>query len=270
MRRSWGSLLIVVVVLCGAAAFADEASYRAWHRKGVQALKKGAHDRALEAFKAAVAADPGEPDGYFNAGNVARHLKRCGDVLLYFRGFLYLAPGTEDDRTAKAALKECERKGETGRVSIQSEPVGAEVTVSGVLVGQTPLPNLVLPVGEFPVEFRHPDCEVHREMVTIRADEPARVVASLPLKPAFGYLEVVTTPSEGVTVWVDDREVGVTPIEKVRLPVGKVLVRLGKSGYDSWIRAVVIQKDRTHRLEARLEEAPAGAEETRGARGDGE
>lgn len=270
MRGHWGVVLIGVAAVWGSTASADETPYRTWHRKGVQALKKRAYDRALEAFKAAVAADPGEPDGYFNAGNVARHLKRCRDVLLYFRGFLYLSPGTEDDRTAKAALKECERKGETGRVFIQSDPTGAEVSVSGVLVGQTPLPDLVLPVGEIPVEFRHPDCEVHRETVTVRADEPVRITASLPLKPAFGTLEVVPVPAEGVTVWVNDREVGVTPLDKVTLPVGKVLVRLGKPGYDPWIRAVVIQKDRTYRLEATLEVTPAGPEGTRDASGGGE
>lgn len=262
MRGHRGVVLIVVAAVWGSTASADETPYQTWHRKGTQALKKRAYDRALEAFRAAVAADPGELDGYFNAGNVARHLKRCRDVLLFFRGFLYLSPGTEDDRAAKAALKECERKGETGQVSIQSEPAGAEVSVSGVLVGQTPLPGLVLPVGDTVVEFRHPDCEVHRETVTVRADEPARVTAALRLKPAFGTLEVVAVPAEGVTVWVDEREVGVTPLEKVRLPVGKVLVRLGKPGYDPWIRAVVIQKDRTHRLEATLEETASGPGET--------
>ncbi len=270
MKGHRGVVLIVVAAVWGSTALADETPYRTWHRKGVQALKKRAYDRALEAFRAAVAADPGELDAYFNAGNVARHLKRCRDVLLYFRGFLYLSPGTDDDRTAKAALKECERKGETGRVSIQSEPAGAEVSVSGVLVGQTPLPDLVLPVGEYAVEFRHPDCEVHRETVTVRADEPVRMMAALPLKPAFGFLEVVPVPAEGVTVWVDDREVGVTPLEKVRLPAGKVLVRLEKPGYDRWIRAVVIQKDRTHRLEATLEATPAGPLESGDAPGRGE
>ncbi len=254
----WAVVLAIAGSGWASSVLADETPYRTWHRKGAQALKKRAYDKALEAFKAAVAADPTEADGYFNAGSVARHLKRCRDVLLYFRGFLYLSPGTEDDRIAKAALKECERKGETGRIAVQSEPTGAEVFVGGVLVGQAPLPDLVLPVGEWTVEFRHPDCEVHREVVTVKADEPARVVAALPLKPAFGYLEVVTTPAEGVTVWVGDKEVGVTPIEKVKWPVGKVLVRLEKPGFDPWVRAVMIQRERTYRLEATLEPAQPG------------
>lgn len=234
---------------------ADETLYRTWHRKGAQALEKRLYRGALEAFKAAVSADPSQPDGYFNVGSVAMHLKRCRDVLLYFQGFLYLSPGTDDDKVAKKAIKDCEKGAK--RVLVRSEPPGAEVIVAGVLVGRTPLTDLTLTVGDYPFEFRHPDCEVRQETIAVRGDEPIEVTGLLELKPAFGYLEVVTIPAEGVTVWVDDREVGVTPLQRIMLPVGKVLVRLEKPGYDRWIRSVRIQKDAAYRLDARLEENPA-------------
>ena len=229
-------------------------------------MKKRAYDRALEAFKAAVNADPGALDGYFNAGSVARHLRRCRDVLLYFRGFLYLSPGTEDDKTARAAIRECDRGPEVGRLSVRSEASGAEVFLDGVLVGRVPLNDLTVVPGDYRVEVRHPDYEPFAQAVKVASGETASVTAVLVMKPAFGYLQVVTVPADGVTVYLDDREVGVTPIETLKLKVGKVLVRFEKPGYDPWIRAVTIQKDRTYRLEATLE-AASGTSETGGSPG---
>lgn len=237
--------------------YADD--YGTWHRKAIQALKRKDFVRALEAFKSCVEADPTNMDGYFNVGNVARHLKRCKDVLLYFRGFLALSPGTPDDKTAKEGIRECEKKERTGTLTVLSDPSGAEVLVDGVFVGTTPLRELVLPHGEFVLKLRHPDCQEHVERVTVTAQELTKVNLSLALKPAFGYLEVKTEPAEGVSVWIGDEMVGVTPVGPLKLPVGKVLVRFEKPGYDRWVRAVFIKKDTTQVLEATLEPLPESA-----------
>ena len=65
-----------------------------------------------------------------------------------------------------------------GRVSINAQP-WAEVFISGRLVGETPLANLSVPVGEHEVLFRHPELGERRQRITVRADAPARVSVSL-------------------------------------------------------------------------------------------
>lgn len=61
-----------------------------------------------------------------------------------------------------------------GRVSFNAEP-WAEVWLEGRRLGETPLLNIVLPLGTHDVVFRHPQLGERRETVTVRARTPARV-----------------------------------------------------------------------------------------------
>lgn len=61
-----------------------------------------------------------------------------------------------------------------GMVSINAKP-WAEVFVEGNRLGETPLGNVSLPVGEHEVVFRHPQLGERRQAVTVRAATPARV-----------------------------------------------------------------------------------------------
>lgn len=63
-------------------------------------------------------------------------------------------------------------------VSINAQP-WAEVAVDGRVLGDTPLANLMLPIGVHRVVFRHPDLGERVETVTVRADGVNRVSADL-------------------------------------------------------------------------------------------
>ena len=64
-----------------------------------------------------------------------------------------------------------------GRVSINAQP-WAEVSIDSRPVGETPLANLSVAVGEHDVVFRHPELGERRQRITVRADTPARVSQS--------------------------------------------------------------------------------------------
>ena len=61
-----------------------------------------------------------------------------------------------------------------GRISINAQP-WAQVLIDDQPVGETPLANVQVPIGEHQVTFRHPQMGERRERVTVRADVPARV-----------------------------------------------------------------------------------------------
>jgi PEGA domain len=65
-----------------------------------------------------------------------------------------------------------------GRVSINAVP-WAEVSVDGKRVGETPLGNLAVPVGEREFTFRHPQLGERRQKAIVRADGVTRVTADL-------------------------------------------------------------------------------------------
>jgi hypothetical protein len=61
-----------------------------------------------------------------------------------------------------------------GRISINAQP-WAQVLIDDEPVGETPLANVQVPIGEHQITFRHPQLGERRERVTVRADAPARV-----------------------------------------------------------------------------------------------
>lgn len=63
-------------------------------------------------------------------------------------------------------------------VAINAQP-WAEVVVDGRVHGETPLANLMLPIGEHAIVLRHPDLGERMETVTVRATGANRVSADL-------------------------------------------------------------------------------------------
>ena len=64
-----------------------------------------------------------------------------------------------------------------GRLSINAEP-WAQVTIDDKPIGDTPLANVSVTLGEHEVLFRHPQLGDRKETVVVRADAPARVSTS--------------------------------------------------------------------------------------------
>jgi hypothetical protein len=62
----------------------------------------------------------------------------------------------------------------TGQISINAQP-WAQVLIDDKPIGETPLANVPVSLGDHQVVFRNPQFGEHRETVTVRADAPARV-----------------------------------------------------------------------------------------------
>jgi hypothetical protein len=66
----------------------------------------------------------------------------------------------------------------TGTMAVNATP-WAEVWVDGEKAGETPIGNLVVPVGSHTVVFRHPELGERRQSVVVMLSSPARVSADL-------------------------------------------------------------------------------------------
>jgi hypothetical protein len=64
-----------------------------------------------------------------------------------------------------------------GRISVNAEP-WAQVSIDDKAIGDTPLANVSVSLGDHQVVFRHPQFGERRETVTVRADAPARISTS--------------------------------------------------------------------------------------------
>ncbi len=67
-------------------------------------------------------------------------------------------------------------------VQINAQP-WAEVLLDGRVLGETPLANLMLPIGTHQFVFRHPDLGERVQPVTVRLNAPNRVTADLRRAP---------------------------------------------------------------------------------------
>jgi hypothetical protein len=65
-----------------------------------------------------------------------------------------------------------------GRININAIP-WAEVLIDGKLVGETPIGNLSIPLGEHEIVFRHPQLGEARQTAIVRSDALTRVSANL-------------------------------------------------------------------------------------------
>lgn len=63
-------------------------------------------------------------------------------------------------------------------VHVNAQP-WAEVLVDGVLLGETPLANVLLPIGHHQLVLRHPELGERTQAFTVRANGPNRVAADL-------------------------------------------------------------------------------------------
>ena len=119
-----------------------------------------------------------------------------------------------------------------GALSITSEPSGADVYLSGELVGQTPYSDPRLASAKYLVDIRKP-LYLPLSNQTIAIEDGQRTERSFKLEPNFGDLSVASDPSAAtITLEADGREVfrGTSPIS-LQLEPATYILSASKSGY---------------------------------------
>ena len=119
-----------------------------------------------------------------------------------------------------------------GSLSITSEPSGADVYLSGELVGQTPYSSSRLASAKYLVDIRKP-LYLPLSNQTIAVEDGKLSERSFKLQPNFGDLSVASEPSAAtITLEANGREVyrGTTPIS-LQLEPATYLLSASKSGY---------------------------------------
>ena len=119
-----------------------------------------------------------------------------------------------------------------GSLSITSEPSGADVYLSGELVGQTPYSNQRLASAKYLVDIRKP-LYLPLSNQTIAVEDGKLSEHSFKLRPNFGDLSVASDPPAAtITLEANGREVyrGTTPIS-LQLEPATYLLSASKSGY---------------------------------------
>ena len=124
---------------------------------------------------------------------------------------------------------------------VQSDQNDALVYIDGDMLGAKEARKLV-DVGT--THTYKIECKLyHEESGNVTVNDKA--VVNKQLRPAFGYLDISSTPEQGANVWVDGDLVGVTPIKTDKLASGTHTVRVMKDMYKMKEQSFVVTDGQT-------------------------
>ena len=110
---------------------------------------------------------------------------------------------------------------------VQADQPDAVVYIDGEMLGAKEARKLV---DDGTTHTYKIECKLyHEESGTVTVKD--KTVVNKTLRPAFGYLNISSTPEQGANVWVDGDLLGVTPIKTDKLASGTHTVRVMKDMY---------------------------------------
>ena len=161
----------------------------------------------------------------------------------------YLPDAVQELHTYKVILK-----------AIVVTPPTPEKTMYNYLIVKADQPNAVITIdgqyageGEaskpFKVGETHTwsiECELyHPESGNATIVKDNAVTIEKTLRPAFGFINITSTPESGATVFVDNKKVGTTPFKTDRIASGEHKVRVMKEMYSTAEKTVTVTDGNT-------------------------
>jgi hypothetical protein len=180
--------------------------------QGTKLYQQGDVADALEKFQAAYAAFP-SPKLMFNIGQANRDLSRPVEALEAFEKFLVGAVDASPEMIADARKSVAQLQKTLGRIQVDCESAGAEVSVDGKSVGLAPLPDLIwVTPGRHQVTAKYASAAPAIEDVDVTAGSvgtvtlrlrPVEVLqATAAHKPAPDFdVQAASAPSGGSEGW---------------------------------------------------------------------
>jgi len=147
--------------------------------QGTKLYAQGDVAGALEKFDAAYAAYA-SPKLMFNIGQCNRDLSRPVEALEAFEKFLASAADASPEMAADARKSVAQLQKKLGRIQIDCETAGAEVSVDGKSVGLAPLPDPIWATpGHHQVTAKHASAALAIEDVDVTAGSVSTVTVRL-------------------------------------------------------------------------------------------
>ncbi len=128
-----------------------------------------------------------------------------------------------------------------GYLSVDSSPAGAKVYVDGSYIGDTPIENYKLSIGQHSLKITKQGYQDYTTTIILNPGDSKTL--NIELTPIFGYLTINSNPS-GATVFIDGTKIGKTPIEKHKILTGTHRVLVKMNGYHEESFNVLIQSNK--------------------------
>ncbi|MBI5042773.1 MAG: PEGA domain-containing protein, partial [Nitrospirae bacterium] len=141
-----------------------------------------------------------------------------------------------------------------GSIRVKSSPK-ARIFINGKPAGTTPNEITNLPVGEYNVALKHDDFPEWTTQISVEENKAAEAAHSFikkeVKKEGFGSLMINSQPW-GV-VYLDDREIGATPITIPKVPEGRHKIKVVRKGFKELEMDVRVEPKKKNTLSLKLE-----------------
>ena len=151
------------------------------------------------------------------------------------------------DRTPR--MVQVQLTSDAAKLSVDSTPPGATVSLNGIVEGQTPCKLERVPTGEIRLELTMQGFEPHASLLKLTPGQDETVSATLQSIPA--ELRIVTIPA-GVRIYVGDQFRGTSPVTLPGLAPGTYDIRAEHPGYEPVTASTVLDRADRHTQELRL------------------
>ncbi len=116
-----------------------------------------------------------------------------------------------------------------GLVTFETDPVGAEVAIDGIISGSTPTEPLEVPAGSRQITFSAPRYQPLALLVDINGKHEPQTVSGT-LTPNWAEVTLVTEPA-GARIFLDDEPTGAVTPATIEVLAGEHEVRLKLAGH---------------------------------------
>ena len=237
---------------------AEEKSFETAERY----FQRGLWKRAIDGYEKALPSYNQDSGIFYRLVVASVEEGEARKAILYGLGFNYLSPAHEFADRLNAMVKKAETSLQRAKVnpvsvSFNIEPKGTEITLNYVPVGESGKGKVSLYPGKYTVLGTYYGHHTFKKVIEVK-DQPITVRGTLKKVITYGKLKIKTQPEKGITVYVDRKKVGVTPLEPIKLRSGRHYIRFEKEGFDRWHRYVTVENDGLHLLEPIMERTPPG------------
>lgn len=136
-----------------------------------------------------------------------------------------------------------------GRLSVTTTPAQAKIYVDGKLAGEAPLEDFELPEGEHAVGI---GLDGHRHIKrTVEVPGGDSVKVAVNLERLGGTLRLTSDPG-GASVFVDGKDIGVTPLFALHLDPGEHDLRVEAGMHVPWARELKVKDEASLKMHAEM------------------
>jgi hypothetical protein len=137
----------------------------------------------------------------------------------------------------------------TARLTVNSDPEGAEVRIDGNLMGVTPLVIEQVQAGESEVKGSKRGYRPYLKKMSFEATKPYTLGANLEALPSG--LTVISSP-EGAKIFIDNRPIGTAPFTRTDIKEGTHEITAKLLGYGTQSQTIQLEPDTNDSVEFNL------------------